>query len=90
MSTTAQVSEKKVIVYKERKKCLVCLGDIEGFDNYICSKCDSIYCKKCAKALIEIENVCWSCESPIDKMKPVKYSKQEEEKNRIKNKKKNK
>jgi len=90
MSATAQVSEKKVTVYKERKKCLVCLGDIEGFDNYICSKCDSIYCKKCAKALIEIENVCWSCESPIDKMKPVKYSKQEDEKIRIKNKKKNK
>jgi len=90
MSTTAQVSEKKVTVYKERKKCLVCLGDIEGFDNYICSKCDSIYCKKCAKALIEIENVCWSCESPIDKMKPGKYSKQEDEKIKIKNKKKNK
>ncbi|MFX1567422.1 MAG: hypothetical protein ACFFCV_03540 [Promethearchaeota archaeon] len=72
MSTNAQVYEKKITVYKERKQCLVCLGEIEGFDNYICPNCDSIYCKKCAKALIEIENVCWSCESPIDKAKPIK------------------
>ncbi len=87
MSTKTQVSEEKVTVYKERKKCLVCLGDIEGFDIYICPKCDSIYCKNCAKALIEIENVCWSCESPIDKAKPVKFLKKEKEKIDIKNKK---
>jgi len=87
MSTKAQVSEKKVTVYKERKMCLVCLGDIEGFENYICPKCDSIYCKKCAEALIEIENMCWSCESPIDKAKPVKILKQDEENLDIKNKK---
>jgi len=84
MSTKAHVSEKKVTVYKERKKCLVCLGDIEGFDVYICPKCDSIYCKSCAKALIEIENVCWSCESPIDKSKPIKSLKQEGESTKIK------
>ena len=87
MSTKAQVYEKKVTVYKERKQCLVCLGDIEGFENYICPNCDSIYCKKCAKALIELENVCWSCESPIDKAKPVKIMKKEKEKIDIKNKK---
>ena len=85
MSTKAQVYEKKVTVYKERKQCLVCLGDIEGFENYICPNCDSIYCKKCAKALIELENVCWSCESPIDKTKPVKIMKNEKEKIDIKN-----
>ncbi len=90
MSTTAQVYEKKVTVYKERKQCLVCLGDIEGFENYICPNCDSIYCKKCAKALIEIENVCWSCESPLDKAKPVKFLKKEKEKVDNKNKKENK
>jgi len=86
MSTTVQVSEKEVTVYKERKECLVCLGDIEGFDIYICPKCDSIYCRSCAKALIEIENVCWSCESPIDKAKPVKFLKKEKEKEKIDNK----
>jgi len=84
MSTKAHVSEEKVTVYKERKKCLVCLGDIEGFENYICSNCDSIYCKNCAKALIEMENVCWSCESPIDKSKPIKSLKQEGEHTKIK------
>ena len=69
--------KKKISVYKERKECLVCLGEIEGFGIYICPKCDSIYCEKCANALIEVENVCWSCESPIDKTKPVKFLKQE-------------
>ena len=78
MSTTTQVYEKKVTVYKERKECLVCLGDIEGFGIYICPQCDSIYCESCANALIEIENVCWSCESPIDREKPVKLLKEEE------------
>jgi len=79
MSTKVNVSEKEVTVYKERKKCLVCLGDIEGFDVYICSNCDSIYCKNCAKALIEMENVCWACEVPIDYSKPVKKFKEEAE-----------
>ncbi len=79
MATTAQVSEKRVTVYKERKKCLVCMGEIEGFDNYICPQCDSIYCKNCAKALIELENACWSCEFPINKARPVKTLKQEED-----------
>ncbi|MFX1567421.1 MAG: hypothetical protein ACFFCV_03535 [Promethearchaeota archaeon] len=86
-STTVKISEQDVTVYKERKKCLVCLGDIEGFDNYICPNCDSIYCRKCANALIEMENVCWSCESPIDRAKPVKYIRIEKEKVDKKNKK---
>ncbi|KKM08460.1 hypothetical protein LCGC14_1724220 [marine sediment metagenome] len=73
----AQVSEKSITVYKEQKKCLVCKGNIEGFNKYICSHCDSVYCEHCARALIDIENVCWSCESPIDKSKPVKFLKQE-------------
>ncbi|MFX1447815.1 MAG: hypothetical protein ACFFCG_06725, partial [Promethearchaeota archaeon] len=81
--TTAQVSEKNVTIYRERKECLVCLGGIEGFDIYICPNCSSIYCKTCAKALIEMENVCWSCESPIDKAKPVKILKQRNENNKI-------
>ncbi|MFX1289068.1 MAG: hypothetical protein ACFFFY_10990, partial [Promethearchaeota archaeon] len=76
-STIAQVSEKKVTVYKERKQCLVCLGIVEGFDIYICPKCDSIYCKSCTKAIMKIENMCWSCESPIDMAKPVKFLKEE-------------
>jgi len=75
ISTTTHIYEKEITVYKERKRCLVCLGDIEGFDNYICPKCNSLYCKNCAKALIEIENMCWSCESPIEKAKPVRLLK---------------
>jgi hypothetical protein len=80
----AQVSEKSITVYKEQKKCLVCKGNIEGFNNYICSNCDSIYCEHCARTLIDIENTCWMCESPIDKSKPVKSLKQEGESTNIK------
>ena len=29
-------------------------------------------CKKCAQALANIDNVCWVCDEPIDKSKPVK------------------
>lgn len=75
----ARVSEKSVTIYKEQKKCLVCKGNIEGFNNYICPKCDSIYCEKCARALIKLENVCWACDVPIDYSKPVKQFKEEEE-----------
>ena len=78
IANTTYVSDKRVSVYKERKMCLVCKGAIEGFNNYICPKCDSIYCEKCAQALIELENMCWSCELPIDKSKPVKPYKEEE------------
>ena len=39
--------------------------------SYIC-ECGAIYCDNCARALINLENVCWVCEIPIDPVKPVK------------------
>jgi len=75
---TAIISEEKVTIHKERKICLVCKGEALGF-TYIC-QCDAIYCDNCARALIDLENVCWVCNAPIDKSKPVKsYEKDEEE-----------
>ena len=68
----AEITEKEVTYYKEQKICLVCKGKVGGFNTYICTGCDVLYCEKCARALSNAENVCWVCEEPIDKSKPVK------------------
>jgi predicted amidophosphoribosyltransferase len=44
---------------------------------YTCN-CDTLYCEKCARALTDIENVCWVCNTPIDITKPIKPYKKEE------------
>jgi tetratricopeptide (TPR) repeat protein len=67
-----RVAEKEVVVYKDSKICLVCKGNVGGFDIYVCPECNSIYCKDCAQAIIKIENICWTCEKFIDESKPVK------------------
>ncbi|MFW9942979.1 MAG: tetratricopeptide repeat protein [Candidatus Thorarchaeota archaeon] len=74
---TSQLIETKVVIHKEKKICLVCRGEVLRF-SYIC-ECGSIYCENCARALTNLENVCWSCEAPIDYLKPVKPSKEEAE-----------
>ena len=81
-----QVSEKKVTVYSDLKTCVVCKGSAAGFNIYVCPQCSSIYCRGCAKAVIELENACWTCESPIDKTKPSQLLEREEEKTKIKTK----
>jgi len=73
---TVQVSEEKVAITKETKICLVCRGEVLGF-SYNC-KCGVNYCEKCARAVSDLENVCWACEVPIDYSKPVKPFKEEE------------
>jgi len=75
-SLTTQVKEKQITVFKERKICTVCKGDILGF-MYTC-KCDALYCDKCIQAITELENICWVCNAPIDVTKPIKPYKQEE------------
>lgn len=67
-----QITEEEVTYYKEQKICIVCKGKLGGFNNYICTGCDVLYCEKCARALTKIDNVCWVCDEPIDKSKPVK------------------
>ncbi len=69
--------EEEVSVFRDKKVCLVCKGEPSGFNVFICPECDSIYCDKCARALSDLENICWVCESPLDKSKPVQ--KEEEE-----------
>jgi len=77
-----QITEEEVSISKEKQICLVCKGKVEGF-NFICLECKAFYCQKCAQALIQLENACWVCNSPIDKSKPVKIFKEEEEKEKI-------
>ncbi len=73
---TIQTSEDKVPIHEERIICLVCKGDIVGF-SYVC-ECDAIYCENCAKTITNLENVCWVCNAPIDKSRPIKpYTKGE-------------
>lgn len=74
---SVQVSEEKVVISKEKKICLVCRGEVLGF-SYAC-KCGANYCENCARALTNLENVCWACETPIDYSKPVKPFKEEAE-----------
>jgi len=74
----AQITEEEVSISKEKKICLVCKGRVRKFNVFICD-CDAFYCEKCARALIELENMCWACDAPIDESRPVKPFKKEEE-----------
>jgi len=72
MLLTTRISEEQISIHKERKVCLVCKGDVERFNIFICPKCNAIYCENCARALIDLENICWSCNIPIDPSKDIK------------------
>ncbi|MBY8987589.1 MAG: tetratricopeptide repeat protein [Candidatus Lokiarchaeota archaeon] len=72
---TVQVSEEKVAIHKEKKICLVCRGEVLRF-TYIC-ECGANYCDNCARALTDLENVCWVCDVPLDYLKPIKPYKEE-------------
>jgi len=74
-----KITEEEVTYYKEKKICLVCKGSIEGFNNYICPKCEVLYCENCARTLVDLENVCWVCDAPLDESKPSKHSKRKED-----------
>ncbi|MFX0100258.1 MAG: hypothetical protein ACFFCS_11805 [Candidatus Hodarchaeota archaeon] len=63
------LTDEEITFHKEHKICLVCKGSITGF-TFICT-CDALYCEKCAKALTELENACWSCNAPFDASRQV-------------------
>ncbi|MFW9943201.1 MAG: hypothetical protein ACFFFT_19345 [Candidatus Thorarchaeota archaeon] len=79
-----RVAEEEVTVYKDSKTCVVCKGSAGGFNIYVCPTCNSIYCRKCAQAVVEIENICWTCESLIDKSKPSKPFEKEDQEKQVK------
>lgn len=73
---TGQIIEEKVDVHKETKICMICRGEVSRYI-YVC-ECDAIYCESCVKALVELENICWVCEAPIDQSRPIKHFKRDE------------
>ena len=76
----AKITEEEVKFYREQTICLVCKEKLGGFDVFLCYDCKALYCEKCAKAIIKLENACWACYYPIDRNKPVKLREEEEEK----------
>lgn len=76
----SHITEEEVSVSKEKKICLVCKGKLAGFKlAFICPNCDTLYCENCARALSDLENLCWVCNNPFDESKPVKpYEKEKE------------
>jgi hypothetical protein len=65
------ITEEEVIFHREKKICLVCKGSVSRI-NYICPKCNALYCDKCSGQLVDLENACWVCNEPLDETKPVK------------------
>ena len=68
----SEITEEEVSFSKEKKICLVCKGKISGFNIYVCPECEAIYCATCAKAIIDLENMCWACDCTIDESQPIK------------------
>ncbi|MFW9822506.1 MAG: hypothetical protein ACFFE4_06205 [Candidatus Thorarchaeota archaeon] len=66
-----QITEAEVTFHRERKICLVCKGDVSRL-NYICPKCNALYCNNCSEELSNMENSCWVCNEPFDESKPTK------------------
>jgi len=66
-----KITEEEVSIYRDKAICLVCKGVVANF-SYICSNCKALYCNKCVKALMDMENVCWACDSQLDENKPIK------------------
>ena len=77
-----KISEKEVTFYREQIVCLVCKGKVEGF-NFICFNCKAMYCEKCARTLIDSENACWVCNSPMDKSRLSTPFKKEEKMEKV-------
>jgi hypothetical protein len=58
-------TEAEVSVKKKQFICVVHKGHIEG-DNYLCPNCQTFYCVKCAQALKDKGEKCWSCGNEIN------------------------
>ncbi len=70
-----EITDGDILISKEQHICLVHKGSIKGM-SYICPECGAYYCVNCYNALIEVENECWSCNSPLDQTRPSVKSKE--------------
>ncbi len=66
-----KLTEEEITFHKEQKICLVCKGRVARV-MFVCPNCDALYCIKCSKALSDLDNYCWVCETALDETKPVK------------------
>ena len=57
-------TEKEMEIREDVDICQVHKGPIEGV-NYICPKCKTKYCLKCAQVLKQRNEGCWVCDTPI-------------------------
>ena len=74
-SRPTTITEEEISISKEKRICLVCKKKLSR-DIYICPDCSALYCKDCTSALIDIENACWVCNTPLDPLKPIKLLEQ--------------
>ncbi len=59
------ITEEELNTYRENKICIVCKSKVSRL-NYVCPKCEVLYCIRCSKALVNLKNMCWVCDTPID------------------------
>jgi len=59
-------TEEEVNVEEQRFVCIIHKEAIEGANLYLCPKCHTLYCVKCATVLKEKGEKCWSCNSEIN------------------------
>ena len=57
-------TEAEMGIEKKEFICIVHKGAIDG-PIYLCPSCHSLYCQKCATALKEKGEACWSCNTKI-------------------------
>ncbi len=67
-----EIVKEQIVYHIENRICLICKSNVGGFNTYLCVKCGVLYCIKCARALSELENLCWVCKNPIDISKPTR------------------
>ncbi len=67
------LTEKDIAFYREQVVCLVCKKELIAFSKvFYCPQCKALYCDNCAHVLSELENLCWSCDHPLDTSKKIK------------------
>ncbi len=58
-------TESEVGIEEKEFICVVHKGNIDG-NIYLCPQCKTLYCERCAKALREKGEKCWSCGNEIN------------------------
>lgn len=60
-----QQTEAEIGIEEIKINCIVHKGPVEGTNVYICPKCKTFYCVRCAKAVKKSGENCWTCKSKL-------------------------